>query len=121
MGKTLARIENGVVVNLEWVNDDVVDTDNLKNVYDLVINIGDTYENDKFYRDGVEVITFRKQIQKMLSDYDATLTEIASCIPAVMSISNTDNSTIDSRKELILDYLNDMVAALETLEVESDE
>ena len=121
MGKTLARIENGVVVNLEWVNDDAVDTDNLKNVYDLQVNIGDTYENDKFYRDGVEVITFRKQIQNMLSEYDATLTEIASYIPAVMSLSNTDSSTIDSRKELILSYLNDMVSALEILEVKSDE
>ena len=121
MGKTLARVENGVVVNLEWVNDDVVETDNLKNVYDLHVNIGDTYENDKFYRDGVEVVTFRKQIQNMLADYDATLTEIASYIPAVMSISNTDISTIDNRKEMILNYLRDAVAALETLEVESDD
>ena len=121
MGKTVARVENGVVVNLEWVNDDVANTDDLKNVYDLHVNIGDTYENDKFYRDGVEVITFRKQIQNMLSDYDATLTEIASYIPAVMSVSDMNNSTIDSRKELILNYLNDTVAALETLEVVSDE
>lgn len=121
MGKTLARIENGIVINMEWVNDDAVETDNLKNVYDLKVNIGDTYENDKFYHDGVEVISFRKQIQNMLSDYDTALTEIASCIPAVMSISNATDSTINSRKELILNYLSDVVTALETLEVESDE
>ena len=121
MGKTMARVENGVVVNLEWVDDDSVDTDYLKNVYDLQVCVGDTYENDKFYRNGVEVITFRKQMQNMLSDYDATLTEIASRIPTVMSVSNADISSIDFRKDMILNYLRDVVGALEELEVVSDE
>lgn len=121
MGKTMARIENGVVINLLWVDDDIVDTDELKNVYDLQINVGDTYTNNKFYHNGIEVLTFRKQMQKMLTDYDSALTEIASYIPSAMRRSNTNVSTIDSRKQIILDYLGELVSFIEMLEVTPDE
>ena len=57
MAKNMARIENGIVVNVEWCSDVICETDTLKNVEDRPVGIGDTYENGKFYRNGVEVLT----------------------------------------------------------------
>ena len=57
MAKSMARIENGVVVNVEWYSDRTSETDTLKNIEDRLIEVGDTYSNGKFYRDGEEILT----------------------------------------------------------------
>ena len=57
MAKSMARIENGVVVNVEWCSDRTSETDTLKNIEDRLIELGDTYSEGKFYRDGEEILT----------------------------------------------------------------
>lgn len=52
-----ALIENGIVVNIIYLHP--MNADEFTNAVsfgDLPIQIGDTYTNRKFYRDGVEII-----------------------------------------------------------------
>ena len=67
MAKNMARIENGVVVNVEWLPDRAVETDTLKEMRDIPAGIGDTWENGKFYRDGVEVISRVQDMENALA------------------------------------------------------
>lgn len=122
MGKTMARIQNGVVVNLEFYDDNANETDELKNVGELLIEIDDTYSDGKFYRNGVEVLTFRNRLKNMLSNYDTALTELASYVSAPVALSEDDTEpTLEERKQAILIRLNDMLSALDTLEVTPSE
>lgn len=57
MAKNMARIENGVVVNIEWRSNAFDETENLKEVSDRVIEIGDTYDGTNFYRNGEKIPT----------------------------------------------------------------
>lgn len=123
MAKNMARIIDGVVTNLEWVDDVTTGNDTLKDIYDLQVQIGDTYADGVFYRDGIELVTFRNKIRNILNSYDTALTDIASYIPATMYVLDSDvnTSSIESRKQLILSYLSDAVEALDILEVTSSE
>lgn len=76
MAKNMARIENGVVVNVEWCSDRAVETDVLKEMRDIPAGIGDTYEDGKFYRDGEEVISYLEALQKQNAEYEALIDEL---------------------------------------------
>ena len=117
----MARIQNGVVVNLEFFDSYARETDTLRNVYDLMIEIGDTYADGKFFRNGVEMISHRESIYKMLRDYDSALTNIAAYVSAPVSLSEGESPTIDDRKEAILERVNDMLSALNIMEVTPSE
>ena len=119
MAKTMARIDNGVVINLEWVDDNIQSTNKFKDIYDLQIEIGDTYSDGRFYRNGAEVLTYRQQIQNILAKYDNALTEIEESIVMPMSLTMTDETplTIDDRKQIILSNIEDIITALELVEV----
>ncbi len=73
MAKTMARIEDGIVVNLEWRSDIESEADTLKECGDLPVGIGDTYTDGKFYRDGVEILTPLEESQKQIADMKAAL------------------------------------------------
>lgn len=123
MAKTMARIKDGVVVNLEWVNDFTSASDTLKDVYDIQIRIGDTYVDGKFYHDDVEIVTYRDKIRNILTYYDMTLSNIAASVPNTMTDleSDTNMLSIESRKQLILSYLRDALETLNMLGVSSTE
>lgn len=57
MAKNMARVVDGVVVNIDWCSDDAPETDTLKNIFDRPVGIGDEYHNGKWYRNGVEILT----------------------------------------------------------------
>ena len=57
MAKNMARIENGIVVNVEWCSDETPETDVLKNMGSYMAAIGDTYSDGFFYRNGERVLT----------------------------------------------------------------
>lgn len=57
MAKNMARVVNGVVVNVDWCSDDALETETLKNTFDRPVGIGDEYHNGKWYRNGVEILT----------------------------------------------------------------
>lgn len=72
-----AWIENGVVTNIIVLNDR-----NAQEFPEAVapggrpVMIGDTYENDRFYRDSVEVLTPMQQAQAEMTEYKAALHEL---------------------------------------------
>lgn len=54
----MARLDNNfVVINIEWCSDETIETETLINMNDRPVMIGDTYKNEKFYRNGVEILT----------------------------------------------------------------
>lgn len=57
MAKTMAVIDNGVVINMEWCDDYTPETETQKDPGDRPVGIGDTYTDGKWYRDGVEILT----------------------------------------------------------------
>ena len=68
MAKNMARIENGIVVNVQWCPDGMAETDTLKNINDLPVGIGDTYADGEFYRDGEMVLSQIERLQAELQD-----------------------------------------------------
>ena len=80
MAKSMALVENGVVVNILWCSDRESETETLIDTADRPVAIGDSYESGKFYRNGEEVLTpleeARKQLEEMaleLADAKAAL------------------------------------------------
>lgn len=75
MAKTMARIKDGVVTNMEWVSDAQAETDTLKNVGGVNVSINDTYSNGKFYRDGELMLTALEEYQKRITELDEAYEE----------------------------------------------
>ena len=73
MAKKMVRIENSAVINLEWHGDTMKDTDTLVSVWDRPVAIGDIYSNDKFYRDGEEVLTPLEDALRKNAEYAEAL------------------------------------------------
>lgn len=73
MAKNMARIEDGMVVNIESWNDAQPETDELVDTGDKPVGIGDTYTDGKFYRDGAEVLSVLEEAQAELADAKAAL------------------------------------------------
>ena len=69
-----ALIENGVITNIIRLADDNADEfpDAVK-LNDRPVAIGDTYDGEKFYRDGVEVLTEVERLQAEIVTYRAAL------------------------------------------------
>lgn len=69
MAKSMAKIENNIVINLEWCSDDAPETNELKSYTGYSIAIGDTFNDGKFYRNGEEILSdaeiFWEQIIKL--------------------------------------------------------
>lgn len=80
MAKNMARIENGVVVNIEWCSDKVMDSDVLVSVYDKPVTIGDTYDGTDFYHDGEKVLTEEQILMIEVVDYETALKEIEAAL-----------------------------------------
>lgn len=73
MAKSMARIADGAVVNIESWNDAQSETDELVDTADKPVGIGDTYTDGKFYRDGAEVLSPLEEAQAELADMQAAL------------------------------------------------
>lgn len=66
MAKNMARVINGIVVNIDWCSDETPETDILKNIYDRPVGIGDEYRNGKWYRDGTEILTTLEKNRELI-------------------------------------------------------
>lgn len=115
MAKTMARIKDDVVINLVWVDDSTVETQELRNTYDLMVNIGDTYSNRAFYRNGKKLLTFREQLRKNIDDYNTILTDIAAALSVPMPISEETTLSIEERKTAILLYIDMLNEAIKSI------
>ena len=76
MAKNMARIENGLVVNIEWCSDKQAQTETLINLADRPVAIGDTYDGSDFYRDREKVLTTLEQAQTEIEDMKTALNEL---------------------------------------------
>lgn len=77
MAKSMARIEDGIVINIEWCSDDVVQTETLIDIEDRHVSIGNTYINNKFYdNNNIEILTEKEILYKKLEDYESSLAEL---------------------------------------------
>lgn len=69
-----ALIENGVVTNLIWLySANAEDFPSAVPCGDLPVAIGDTWDGEHFYRDGVRVLTPLEQARKDAEDMAAAL------------------------------------------------
>lgn len=113
MAKTMAYIKDGIVINLIWVDDTTIETEELKNTNNLHVHIGDTYNDTSYYRDNIKLLSYREQMRKTILDYDAALTEIAMMVNAPMVISEDVTPSIEERKQAILSVIDSMNQALQ--------
>lgn len=63
MAKSMARIENSVVVDVEWCSDRTEESDTLKNIGDRHVVSGDTYKDGYFWRDGEKVLSETEELR----------------------------------------------------------
>ena len=57
MAKSMARIKDGVVVNIEWCDDEKPVSDSLVETEDRPVSIGDTYDGGCFWHEGEMVLS----------------------------------------------------------------
>lgn len=78
MAKNMARIKDGVVVNIEWHAGSREETECLKNVNDISVHIGDTYDGKSFYHNGEKILTPLEKVLREVEDLKAENREIRS-------------------------------------------
>ena len=76
MAKTMALLEDNVIVNLLWCSNFEEETDTLKEVGDYELYIGDTFEDGKWYRDGSELLTPLEEAELKTAEYYNSLTKL---------------------------------------------
>ena len=80
MAKSMALVDNGVVVNILWCSDRESETETLIDTEERPVAIGDSYESGKFYRNGEEVLTPLQAAMKKNAEYEAALSEIEAAL-----------------------------------------
>ena len=73
MAKNMARIENGIIINIEWHSDETIDTETLISVYDRPVTIDDIYDGQDFYRNGEKILTPMEELEKENEEYKSSL------------------------------------------------
>ncbi len=76
MAKNMARLVDGVVVNLEWCSDSEPSSTALREYEGYAIRIGDIWEDGKWMRDGAAVLT-EAQIAAQVAAEEAARTTAA--------------------------------------------
>lgn len=72
-----ALVENGTVVNIIWMNErNEAEWPNAVRLGERMVEVGDTYDGEKFRRDGVEVLTSLEAAQVEIETYKSALTEL---------------------------------------------
>lgn len=92
MAKNMIQVDNGVVINIIWCSNNTPTTDTLIDPADRPVNIGDTYVDGKFYRDGTEI-----------------LTPLESAQAKIVQLQAENSSLIDDMAQMVEDvYQSDM-------------
>lgn len=66
MAKTMIKIEDNIIVNVEWCSDEEPETETLKNCTGYSLAIGDVLKDGKFYRSGEEVFSNEEILRQQL-------------------------------------------------------
>ena len=73
MAKNMARIEDGIVTNIEWCSDRTEDTDVLISIYDRPVAVNDIYDGQDFYHNGQKILTPMEELEKENEEYKSSL------------------------------------------------
>lgn len=76
MAKNMARIDDGVVVNIEWCSDKQKQNEYLINLADRPVGVGDTFDGVDFYRNGEKLLSDVERLSAELAQYEAALSAI---------------------------------------------
>lgn len=69
-----ALVENGTVVNIIWLNErNAGEWPGAVRLGERMVEVGDTYDGEKFWRDGTEVLTAAEAAQMEAAAYAAAL------------------------------------------------
>lgn len=69
-----ALVENGTVVNIIWLNErNAGEWPNVVRLGERMVEVGDTYDGEKFWRGGTEVLTALEIAQAEREQYKAAL------------------------------------------------
>ena len=69
-----ALVENGIVTNIIWLNErNEAEWPNAVRLGERMVEVGDTYIDGKFYRDGNEVLTALEIVQLESETYKTAL------------------------------------------------
>lgn len=72
-----ALIENGVVINvIALYEGNTAEFANAVAVHDVPVQIGDTYANDEFTRDGSRLLSLLEEAEAILADLDAEVVDL---------------------------------------------
>lgn len=92
MAKNMIQVDNGIVINIIWCSNSTPTTNTLIDPADRPVNIGDTYVDGKFYRDGTEI-----------------LTPLESAQAKIVQLQAENSSLIDDMAQMVEDvYQSDM-------------
>ena len=80
MAKSMARIYDGIVLNVIWCADTQPESGTLAATSGRSVTTGDTYSGGKFYRDGEEILTPLEEALKTNAEYEAALSEIETAL-----------------------------------------
>lgn len=92
MAKPMAHIIDGVVTNILWCSDNTAQTDTLVDLEDRPVGIGSTYQDGKFYRDGIEVLT---PLESALAEIAALRAENADMQSALKILEVTPDEEVE--------------------------
>ena len=77
MAKNMARLdENNIVINIEWVSDNIIESDLTKEIYDYPVIIGDSYKNSRFYRNDELILTPLEEAYLVINEYNTKEKEL---------------------------------------------
>lgn len=96
MAKNMARIKNGIVTNIEWCADLDLETDGLKNVYDLPVEVGDSYSEGKFYRSGEVVLSALETVQKKNTELSSQIENLIDAMAQLVEDVYTQDAEQDT-------------------------
>lgn len=69
-----ALVENGIVTNIIWLNErNAGEWPGAVRLGERMVEVGDTYEDGRFFRDGTEVLTAAEAAQQEAAAYAAAL------------------------------------------------
>ena len=72
MAKYMARLQDNKVVNIEYWNDIMEETEDLKDTYGIPVRLGDNYIDGQYYRNNIRVLSlseeFYNEKQNMLNE-----------------------------------------------------
>lgn len=69
-----ALVENGIVTNIIWLNErNAGEWPGAVRLGERMVEVGDTYDGEKFWRDGTEVLTAAEAAQMEAAAYAAAL------------------------------------------------